>query len=83
MFVQKYVIVVGTAFGGAWTLLLAASAAFPAATQGLTRGATDTEVWIFYPTSAPGVRWAPLVWIGLGLAGTTVQLATTRGRKRK
>ena len=29
MFVQKYVIVVGTAFGGAWTIVLAAANAFP------------------------------------------------------
>lgn len=83
MFVQKYVIVVGTAFMGAWTIVLAVANAFPAVRQGLTRGASDTEVWIFYPTSAPGIRWAPIAWIGLGLLGTAVQLSTTAGRKRK
>ncbi|MFN7915727.1 MAG: DUF4203 domain-containing protein [Vicinamibacterales bacterium] len=83
MFVQKYVIVVGTAFMGAWTIVLSWANAFPAA-KALTRGASDTEVWIFYPTSAPGMRWAPIAWIGLGLLGTAVQLSTTAaGKKRR
>lgn len=83
MFVQKYVIVVGTAFAGAWTMVLAWVNAFPPGTQGLVRGASDTEVWIFYPTSAPSLRWAPIAWIGLGLIGTMVQLSMTTGKKRK
>jgi hypothetical protein len=24
-------------------------------------------VWIFYPTSASGTRWAPIAWVGLGI----------------
>ena len=82
MFVQKYVIVVGTAFMGAWTIVLSWATAFPVA-KALTRGASDTEVWIFYPTSAPSLRWAPIAWIGLGLIGTMVQLSMTAGKKRK
>ncbi len=82
MFVQKYVIVVGTAFMGAWTIVLSWANAFPAA-KGLTRGASDTEVWIFYPTSAPGLRWAPIAWIGLGLLGTAVQLSATASTKKR
>lgn len=82
MFVQKYVIVVGTAFMGAWTIVLSWANAFPAA-KALTRGASDTEVWIFYPTSAPGMRWAPIAWIGLGLLGTAVQLTTTASTKKR
>src|SRR5690349_1966 len=53
MFVQKYVIVAGTAFGGAWTVIIGALTLFPQV-QGLTRGQSDTEVWILYPTSTPG-----------------------------
>ena len=83
MFVQKYVIVVGTAFGGAWTVVLAAANMVPQAQTSLTRGASDTEVWIFYPTSAPATRWVPIAWIALGLLGTAVQLSTASGRKRK
>lgn len=81
IFVQKYVIVAGTAFGGAWTIIVAGANLLPQA-QGITRGQSDSEVWILYPTSAPGVRWAPIAWIGLGLLGTIVQLSTT-GSKRK
>lgn len=80
MFVQRYVIVAGTAFAGAWTILLAATNAFPA--QGITRGQSDTEVWIMYPTTVPA-RWVPLAWIGLGLVGTAVQLSTTAGKKKR
>lgn len=82
MFIQKYVTVVGTAFCGSWTIVLAAANAFPQVREGLTRGASDTEVWIFYPTSASGARWVPIAWIGLGLLGTAVQLSMT-GKKRK
>lgn len=84
MFVQRFVIIAGTAFGGAWSIVLAAGMLFPHTASGLTRGASDTEVWILYPTSAPGLRWAPIAWIGLGAIGTAVQLATSGGgRKRK
>ena len=78
IFVQRYVIVVGTAFGGAWTIVLAAANAFPSVKEVLTRGSSETEVWIFYPTSAPGMRWAPIAWVGLGLLGTAIQLSTSK-----
>lgn len=80
LFVQKYVIVVGTAFIGAWTIVVWAANMFPA--RGVTRGSSDTEVWILYPTSGPAFRWVPLAWLGLGLVGTVVQLSTL-GRKRR
>ena len=78
MVLQRYVIIVATAFGGAWTLLLGALAAMdrkaPAA-----RGA---GVWVFYPTSVPpDARWLPIAWIAVGVLGTAVQLGVT-GRKR-
>jgi hypothetical protein len=79
MLLQRYVIVVATAFGGAWTLLIGAiNLIGPIAPRGVARGASATEVWILYPTSTGGYRWAPIVWIVLGLAGTAVQLATAK-----
>jgi hypothetical protein len=81
MFVQKYVIIAGTAFGGAWTIVVGAVNLLPAV-QGIARGESDTEVWILYPTSTPGVRWAPIAWIGLGLLGTLVQLSMSGSRRR-
>ena len=80
MFLQKYVIVTGTAFGGAWTILLAAAALVAA--QGLTRGGSDTEVWILYPATAPWGRWGPVAWLALGVLGTAVQLSTGRKKRR-
>jgi hypothetical protein len=80
MFIQRYVIVVGTAFGGAWTIVLAVVNGFPA--HGLTPGSSDTEVWILYPTSVPG-RWAPIAWVALGVLGTAVQLSSTTGGRKK
>jgi hypothetical protein len=80
MWLQRYVIIVGTAFGGAWTIIVGAVNLL--ATRGITRGASATEVWILYPTSTPGERWAPIAWIVLGLLGVSVQLGLT-GKKTR
>jgi hypothetical protein len=76
---QRYVIVVSTAFSGAWTIILGALAL---ADRGSTRAAPASAVWIVYPfapaTEAP---WVPIAWLVLGLIGTAVQLGVT-GRKR-
>ena len=81
MFLQRYVIVVATSFGGAWTVIVGGLAI--AGDRGAARAATAGDVWILYPTSpAPGQRWVPVAWIALGLFGTAVQLITT-GRKKK
>jgi len=80
MLLQRYVIIVGTAFGGAWTMIVGTVNVL--ATRGITHGASATEVWILYPTSMPGEQWAPIVWLILGLVGVAVQLGIT-GNKRK
>lgn len=78
LFVQRYVIILGTAFAGAWTLVLAASNAFP---KGLVRGASKTEVWILYPTTSVA-SWVPFAWLALGIVGTIVQLRGRGGKRR-
>jgi hypothetical protein len=79
MVLQRYVIIVGTAFGGAWTVIVGAAAAIASRASA---SAAAGSVWILYPLSpAPGQRWLPLAWIALGLVGTTVQLGVT-GKKR-
>jgi hypothetical protein len=79
MLLQRYVIIVATAFGGAWTLVVGL---FALTGDGrAARAAAGGDVWIFYPTTAPGQRWVPIVWFGLGLIGTAVQLGIT-GRNR-
>lgn len=80
MYVQRYVIIVGTGFGGAWTLMVGAMAALgdPAAMAAAAAG----NVWVAYPLDpAPGQVWVPIVWVVLGLAGTAVQLGWTGGEK--
>jgi hypothetical protein len=81
MFLQRYVIIVATAFGGAWTAIVGGLAI--SGDRGAARAASAGDVWILYPTTpAPGQRWVPIAWIVLGLIGTGVQLGIT-GRKRK
>jgi len=80
LLLQRYVIIVATAFGGAWTALVGGLAL--AGDRGAARPATAGDVWILYPmTPAPGQRWVPIAWIVLGLIGLGVQLGIT-GRKR-
>lgn len=79
MFLQRYVIVVATAFGGAWTLIVGAVALAGRGSPGSTRAA---EVWVLYPLSpATDSRWLVVAWIVLGLIGTAVQLGIT-GKRR-
>jgi hypothetical protein len=76
---QRYVIIVGTAFSGAWTVIVGA---LVLGIPGVTRAASASDVWILYPFApATEARWVPIAWIVLGLIGTAMQLGVT-GRKR-
>lgn len=80
MLLQRYVIVVATAFGGAWTMIVGALAL--SGDRHAAKAASTVDVWILYPTTpAAGQRWVPIVWVLLGLIGTAVQLGVT-ARKR-
>jgi hypothetical protein len=80
MVLQRYVIIIGTAFGGAWTLIVGALAA--TGDRAAMRAAAASDAWILYPlTPAPGERWVPIAWVALGVVGTAVQLGLT-ARKR-
>jgi hypothetical protein len=80
MYLQRYFIIVGTAFGGAWTLIVGAAALFGDRTALAAAAAND--VWVAYPLNpAPGRGWVKLAWIVLGLIGTTVQLGWTGGER--
>jgi len=79
MLLQRHVIIVSTAFGGAWTAIVGALAFQDGVA---VRASNMSDVWILYPMSpAPGKQWVPVAWVALGLLGTGVQLAIT-GRKR-
>jgi hypothetical protein len=77
---QRYVIIVATAFGGAQTALIGAAALMGHA--GAARAAT-TAVYRVYPLDpVPATNWDAAAAIVLGFVGVIVQLAVTaRGRK--
>jgi hypothetical protein len=80
MYLQRYFIIVGTAFGGAWTMIVGAMAI--AGNRTALAAAAAGDVWVAYPMDpAPGQWWVPVAWIVLGLAGTAVQLGWTGGEK--
>ncbi len=80
-YLQRYFLIVGTGFGGAWTLIVGAMAAL-GNRAGLAAVAASGSVWVPYPLDpAPGQRWVPIAWGLLGLLGTTVQLGWTGGEK--
>jgi hypothetical protein len=80
MYLQRYVIIIGTAFGGAWTLIVGAMALIGDRTAMAAAAAGD--VWIAYPLNpAPGQRWVPFAWLVLGAIGAGVQLGYTGGEK--
>lgn len=75
---QRYVIILGTAFAGAWTVLVGALAL--AGDKTAMTAAAAGDVWVAYPMHpAPGKPWVPYAWIGLGLLGTLVQMFITGG----
>jgi hypothetical protein len=72
MSVQRHVIILGTAFAGAWTgligglLLLGNKTAQAAAAKG--------DVWLAYPLNpAPDQRWLLWSWVLLAVVGAVVQ----------
>ncbi len=76
---QRYVIIIGTAFGGAWTIIVGALALMGDKTA--LNAAAAGDVWVAYPMNpAPGQRWVPYAWIVLGLLGTVVQMFVTGGQ---
>jgi Domain of unknown function (DUF4203) len=72
MFVQRHVIIVTTAFVGAWTFIVGILATV--GDRGALAAKSASNVWILYPTTVPGYGWIPFVWVALALAGTAVQL---------
>jgi hypothetical protein len=71
---QRYVVIAGTSFGGAWTAMGGVAALLAS-----RRPTTADAVWIAYPLQpAPGHRWFLLAWLVLSLAGLVFQL---RGKK--
>ncbi len=80
---QRYVIIVGTSFGGAWTALVGALALGGHAEA---LAAASGDLWQLYPM-APADGQVPFAigWVGLGLVAALVQLrgSSVSRRRRK
>jgi Domain of unknown function (DUF4203) len=77
---QRYVIILGTAFGGAWTILVGGLALM--GDQTAINAAAAGDVWVAYPMNpAPGQGWVLWAWVALGLVGTLVQMFVTGGQR--
>jgi hypothetical protein len=83
MVLQRYVIIIATAFGGAWTLIITTLAL--TGTSRVTRTTLTSDVSVIYPFSLrPEDRWLVIVWLVLGIFGTLFQLGVTgRGKPRR
>lgn len=81
--VVRFVVILGTATAGAWTIIVGALALM--GNRAATRAATAGDVWIFYPLDPlPERWWYTLAWAGLLVLGAIVQLSTSsRGGKTK
>jgi Domain of unknown function (DUF4203) len=78
---QRYVIIVSTAFGGAWTAIVGALALF--GDRLAVAAAARNDVWLAYPMNpAPGQRWVIVAWLVVGLTGVVVQLSVTANGKK-
>ncbi len=73
---QRYVIIVGTSFGGAWTTIVGALAL--RGNRVAAEAAARNDVWLAYPINpAPGERWIIFAWLALGIIGLLVQVGIT------
>lgn len=80
IYLQRYFIIVGTSFGGAWTILVGAMALVGDRTA--LAAAASGNVWVAYPLNpAPGQQWVPIAWILLSLVGVGVQMGVTGGER--
>ena len=77
---QRYVIIIGTAFAGAWTLLIGGLALM--GDGGPLRAAAAGNPWVIYPLNPrPELEWLPWAWVALGAFGTLVQMRWTGGER--
>ena len=77
---QRYVIIISTAFAGAWTMLVGALAFM--GDGGPLKAAASGDIWVAYPLNpAPGRAWLPWAWVAVGAFGTLVQMRWTGGER--
>ena len=79
--VRRYVIIVSTSFGGAWTALVGA---FALTGDSAALAAASGDVWEVYPLTPAGQRGFAIAWFALALLASVVQfVVTSRARMKK
>lgn len=74
--VARYVVVIGTALAGSWTLIVGGLALAGQTFGGIS--VTPDNIWVVYGSGPlPGNWWVIGGWVALALAGAVVQMATT------
>jgi hypothetical protein len=80
--ITRWVIIVGTAIAGAWTMIVGGLAI--AGTRAIASRVATGDIWVLYPLNPlPDAAWVTAAWIGLSIAGILVQLSTSRARKSR
>jgi hypothetical protein len=70
---QRFVIIVSTALGGAWTMAAGLMALL--GHRGAQAAAAGSDVWLLYPVNASSAqKWILVVWLVVGIFGVFVQL---------
>jgi hypothetical protein len=78
---QRSVIIISTALGGAWTALVGGLAL--AGDRVAVEAATRNGMWVVTPLNpAPGERWVVIAWLLMAITGVVIQFGVTaKGRK--
>ncbi|MEI6244091.1 MAG: DUF4203 domain-containing protein, partial [Acidobacteriota bacterium] len=82
--ITRYMIIVGTAFGGSWMLIVGAMALM--GNKAATQAANEGSVWLVYPLDPTPGQWKVwALWFALAIVGAVVQvLMKSKGKgKRK
>lgn len=80
--ITRYMIIVGTAFGGSWMLIVGTMALM--GNKAAVQAANEGSVWLIYPLDpAPGQWKVWALWFALAIVGAVVQLFTKGKSKKK
>jgi hypothetical protein len=83
--VTRYMVIVGTAFGGAWMVVVGTLALM--GDKAATQATRDGSVWMIYPLDPSSGQWKVwVVWFALAVVGAVVQVWTqgkVKGKGKK
>ena len=75
--IQRWVVILGTAIGGAWTAMTGIGALM-GEPRTMTAATSAPNMWVVYPLDLmPPTNWLMIGWVVTALVGIVVQLKTT------